>query len=89
MRSDRFRLKSTERSFGLRDLRQNGECSRAALQSNIEENPLDRNRGRLFQGIWQREEAKQITASRERGKGLYSSGGRKLNEINGLRDIEM
>ena len=37
MRSDPFRLKSTERSFALRNLPQSGECSRAALRFNIEE----------------------------------------------------
>ena len=36
-RSGPFRLKSTVRSFGLRDLPQSGECSRAALRFSIEE----------------------------------------------------
>ncbi len=37
MRSDLFRLKSTERSFGWRNPPLSGECSRAGLRFNIEE----------------------------------------------------
>jgi len=88
MRSDPFRLKSTERSCGLRNLPLSGECSRAALRFNIEdivpieiEAAFSRNLAmRRCQANYGRHGTRQ---------GVHKPVGRKLNEINGLQDLRL